>query len=358
MTDIRRYKRSTVESAASGIDADCAAGEISEVEYALELHNFRVRDLDGAYWFHNPKPQGWFRFDAKNWRASDQIPNVFEAPNVVALWGAEENVELGPSSLDDPPPQHAKSTEAMSAIVDELHVGFEKGTLSSAQAELMLAQQFLIDLEGGFWTEGFRSRNWYCFQDEKWKQMASPPNEDQLFHLVAGQHKCGKCGKIIEQANGSGELKKCPHCHSDSVYSMANPPEKIGDALPSFLLLGLTALPEAVADEWNPPRSFPSEVVNTREPCPTCRAMIPINSRFCNQCGVAFDCPSCGFHNPPGNKCCSECGSSLTREFRASKPLASPPVKTPLPLICSQCGAGVEPSKKFCTRCGTRISKE
>lgn len=355
MTDIRRYKRSTIESAANVLSSDYVAGDTNEVDYALELNSFRVRDLGGAYWFHNPQTLRWFRFEAECWRVYDRAPEDFEAPNLITLWGAKENGELGPSRLDEPPPQHTKVTEAMSAIVDELHAGFEHGTLSSAQAEYMLAQQFMIDLEGGFWTKGLRSQNWFCFRDEQWKQMASPPDEDQLFHMKDGQHKCGVCGKTIEQANGIGELKRCPDCNSDSIYSMENPPEKISNALPKFLLLGLTALPETIADEWEPPMSFPSEVVNTREKCSACRAMIPINSRFCNQCGVTLACPKCGFRNPSGNKCCSECGTSLTRE---SAPKASQPAKTPPPLVCHQCGAGVDSNKRFCTHCGTRISKE
>lgn len=47
--------------------------------------------------------------------------------------------------------------------------------------------------------------------------------------------------------------------------------------------------------------------------CPKCKAQIPENSKFCNECGAKLTsvCPACGVAVPPGSKFCPECGQTL-----------------------------------------------
>src|ERR1700736_3655904 len=55
-----------------------------------------------------------------------------------------------------------------------------------------------------------------------------------------------------------------------------------------------------------------------RMECPSCRADIPEESKFCDACGAALPgrCPSCGATIRSGAKFCSACGKSLTASDR------------------------------------------
>ena len=56
------------------------------------------------------------------------------------------------------------------------------------------------------------------------------------------------------------------------------------------------------------------EATNTM-PCPSCKAMIKKNSKFCSECGCKIEqkrfCSECGAEVLPGKKFCSECGNKL-----------------------------------------------
>jgi class 3 adenylate cyclase/predicted ATPase len=58
--------------------------------------------------------------------------------------------------------------------------------------------------------------------------------------------------------------------------------------------------------------------------CPSCRAEVREDSKFCNQCGAVLppECPSCGHSNVPNSKFCSECGVQLL----AAGPPQPPPI--------------------------------
>src|SRR5713226_6593280 len=48
--------------------------------------------------------------------------------------------------------------------------------------------------------------------------------------------------------------------------------------------------------------------------CPSCKAKLPDDSRFCDECGapMPIGCPSCGVSNRPGARFCVTCGRKLT----------------------------------------------
>ncbi|MFN8534876.1 MAG: SPFH domain-containing protein [Dehalococcoidia bacterium] len=51
--------------------------------------------------------------------------------------------------------------------------------------------------------------------------------------------------------------------------------------------------------------------------CPNCRAQIPVNSKFCPECGNKLGgptrCPQCNTEVPAGGKFCPECGARVTQ---------------------------------------------
>ncbi len=78
-------------------------------------------------------------------------------------------------------------------------------------------------------------------------------------------------------------------------------------------------------------------------PCPQCGNLLPLNAKFCLECGAKIEapaenemiCPSCGKKTPKG-KFCMECGA-------------------PLKNLCPNCGAEVPAGGKFCLECGTKL---
>jgi class 3 adenylate cyclase len=74
--------------------------------------------------------------------------------------------------------------------------------------------------------------------------------------------------------------------------------------------------------------------------CPSCRADIPEESKFCDECGAALPgrCPSCGAAIRSGAKFCPACGKRLTASDR--DPTAATPT-APIPHIMSA-GASAE----------------
>lgn len=77
--------------------------------------------------------------------------------------------------------------------------------------------------------------------------------------------------------------------------------------------------------------------------CPKCGKALPVNAKFCMECGIRIEqlaegemlCPVCGKKTPKG-KFCMECGAPLIRK-------------------CPNCGAEVPNGGKFCLECGTRM---
>ena len=58
--------------------------------------------------------------------------------------------------------------------------------------------------------------------------------------------------------------------------------------------------------------------------CPSCRAQVPEDKRFCIECGapLPLSCGSCGSPNPPSAKFCGDCGAKLSGNVAPAAPLA------------------------------------
>lgn len=295
MTDTRNYEQSTILAAARELLRRRASGEINDLDYVLELDGYRLRDGRGAYWFLDPAAERWYRFEDGRWRAHESAPDRLEAPELEAFQAARgrDGARGAYESRAPIEPRGLTAVQALAAIVGEIRSGFDDGSLSSSDARDLLARHVLVDLDGGFWTLGIRSRRWYRFEDRQWHRSDQlPPSDDRLFHLKVVR-KCASCGTAAAQGT------RCRACGGDLVGEVEDPPESVSRALPGFMLFGVTTWPESVTDAWAPPPSFPDEVVKATSPigpgarpqrtvaprCPTCGAAIKQGQKFCTQCG-------------------------------------------------------------------------
>jgi membrane protease subunit (stomatin/prohibitin family) len=79
--------------------------------------------------------------------------------------------------------------------------------------------------------------------------------------------------------------------------------------------------------------------------CPDCRHPIPVDAKFCPQCGhqqlVFNQCAGCGKNLTPSAKFCSRCG----------KPIEEKPVLKP----CPSCGKKNLSDSMYCNECGEKL---
>ncbi|MGB6937576.1 MAG: adenylate/guanylate cyclase domain-containing protein [Xanthobacteraceae bacterium] len=68
----------------------------------------------------------------------------------------------------------------------------------------------------------------------------------------------------------------------------------------------------------------------TTKACPGCASDIPVDSKFCPQCGApqALACASCSHANAAGSKFCAQCGAKLGDAPTAASPAPAPPPAT------------------------------
>ncbi len=76
--------------------------------------------------------------------------------------------------------------------------------------------------------------------------------------------------------------------------------------------------------------------------CPKCQAKVPVDHRFCGNCGNAMrtpqiNCVKCNAEIPADAKFCPKCGTPQAIER-----------------FCPKCGQQMEVSSKFCPKCGTK----
>jgi membrane protease subunit (stomatin/prohibitin family) len=77
--------------------------------------------------------------------------------------------------------------------------------------------------------------------------------------------------------------------------------------------------------------------------CPACQAQIPMDARFCSNCGHQIvtinKCLHCSQDLPAGANFCMNCGTKVEKKFKK----------------CSKCGYEALPEANFCNECGEKL---
>ncbi len=86
-----------------------------------------------------------------------------------------------------------------------------------------------------------------------------------------------------------------------------------------------------------------SSKTDETQKCPQCETSLPINARFCYNCGhqivKANKCPNCGEDLPPDARFCFSCGTKIEAKTK----------------VCPHCKAEALPMAKFCNQCGEKL---
>ncbi len=167
----------------------------------------------------------------------------------------------------------------MKRLVEIVRHAFRQGEISAGDAHVLLGSQYLVDVNGGAWTAGAESGQWYVFRDGGWQLMSQAPADEELVKLGRDVDACPDCGTML--ADGF----TCPQCGAVTAPALLGADEKTYVNLAEFLILGRGLVPEPITPPWQPPANLPplggwAEIV-----CPDCGRGSPVGSRYCTFCG-------------------------------------------------------------------------
>lgn len=310
MTGLRRYSPGHILGAAKRLHDKLDAGILHPRDFTVAANDFRFRDDSGDLWFLDAHTNRWYRFVEGRWQPSGTEPTSLEGPASLIIdvtLPAEEPEATFEAAFEGQGVETWTPTKALEVMVETTKSAYERGRISSDDAQDLLAREYVIDQQGTFWTVGVRSGHWYRFEKGEWTRSEEPPGLDSLLSLEVGPQECPACGQLVRE----GDL--CPQCGEALVPHLPSVPAQAFFAALDFILSGADLIPEPVTDPWDSPPGFPEALTPSDIQCASCGATNPAGSRFCNQCGTALGCPSCGAANPADARFCGQCGADLGR---------------------------------------------
>lgn len=279
--------------------------------------NLKFRDEKGEYWTYGLRGGRWYRFREGKWQKPRTKPNVLEGPVELASLLQHQEISDETGTVEIP--------EDLTSLVQGIKDKYQAGMFSSDQVEILLADLVVLGEDGAAWAVGFRSGTWYKFIGDQWVGQKEPFKPLPI--PQDGMVTCSNCSKQVEADN-----QFCTHCGKellDKAHSAAQ------TLWPQLEKIGF--LPEAVAEPWEPPDSYPERLV-----CEFCGL---------NRLDKEVTCPNCKSSSP------------IDPNTPAVEAAPAPPPDpeafggqgTMMLAVCPNCGARVMPDQDFCGECGTAM---
>ncbi len=338
MADLRRFSAAEVEAIARSRHSEIESRELTGELLAPHLEAFKFRDGNAAYWSCCPLDTAWYRFDGSGWSAAAPAPAVLEGPAYFSTVQSpvREPSNGGPTGDTDP-------VGGLAALIARARSEYERGLITSDQADALATDVYAVDRGARFWTIGFWSGSWYFSEHGRWAVGGAPPDPSTLIGDELAVRDCAACAEPAS----FGDF--CMNCGGRLPQATAVPPEL--DAAVLEFLTAETALPEPVAAEWAAPAGHPepSPAASTGAAAPApfpaaATALEPVPGQVAptpGASGTGMTCASCGARLAEGTKFCMNCGTVVP----------PPPPQAPAPASCASCGAAIG-SARFCMQCG------
>ncbi|NWH05494.1 SPFH domain-containing protein [Desulfobacter latus] len=131
-----------------------------------------------------------------------------------------------------------------------------------------------------------------------------------------------------------------------AMEKIAESPQGIAsDGAQAGLGLGLGMMLPGIFTQQMPfPATQPADQTALTTACPECRNQIPLDAKFCPQCGhqqvIFARCEYCGKNITPGTKFCPRCGRQVVEKTKEK--------------VCRNCGTKNLPDSIFCNQCGEK----
>ncbi len=284
MPTLRMYTPAALAEMAREVRLHRADKIMTDVDLALLLARCVLRDDAGAYFYLDPRDESWYRWDDATWQPSTAPEGPLAGEDGLPV--SIRRPEIPPEEVVTPG-ERVSAAQALANIRQTVWEAFRDGRLDSDAAAILMARQVLVERSGIAWTVGIATGHWYRFWPEGWSEAAPPPMDDEL----CGR---GELGSLLENPSGEND-----------------PP----DALARFLVAGVGVLPEAITPPWTPPDAIPAAAMKLYRVCPSCKATIAAESRFCPVCRAVRPEPL----PPKGDSApekqpearCSRCGAPL-----------------------------------------------
>ncbi len=308
MPDLRSYKPEAIEQAAVNYRAALQRKALNDLEAVMEMQHFRFLGKEAANWMLDPRSSQWFRFDGSIWIPSDppvgDLQGAADIPWATAI-SPEELERIMADIFGEQEEFYGDPPTVLSALMTSLHKAYQEGVLSSEDVEDLAAEQFVVDVEGKAWTVGLQSLQWYRFEDGDWRQASGALDAQALLPLMRWPEQCENCD---EPLNDQVICDSCGHMQSPSVELER---EQAQVEFQTFLQIGMGSIPEAIAEDWEFPQSYPDLAIQAGPRCRSCGAVSPTGGIYCNQCATALGCSQCGAINRLEDRFCTQCGTEL-----------------------------------------------
>lgn len=226
--------------------------DASWIDQAQAAAEMKFRDRAGRYWAADIYQDEWYFHENGKWLLSSEVPDFLEgAAGLFQVDGelserAEEAQTLESSGGGLPP------AKVLEDSLRKIRVDYQDGRLSSDAAMQISRRYYLVDLQGGVWTVGLQSGEWYRSEDSGWAKAGDPPSLDQLLEMEREQ-KCASCGKDLK-----GSVL-CPHCSHENPPELPDLPDEAYGRLLDFLVRD-EGLPENITRAWSPPPGYPDSL--------------------------------------------------------------------------------------------------